>query len=686
MASNSATGTVFELGDWLVDVQSRQLRDLHNPDSTPRTIEPKTMAVLAFLASRPGEVVSMDDIVEHVWGDNPVSDNPVYKCIAKLRKILDAGDKSSRYIETIPKTGYRLLFEPLPIDTDKHEETARRKVLIWVSLCATFLIVAVSGYIWRSNETATHYEISHQKHLSTFPGSHKSPDFSPDGSHIVYVSNRDGVDHLWVMSVDHSDPKQLTFSDQFDTRPRWSPVSEEILFNRSGGIWSVSRTGGNPQLIIADGTNPNWSADGKEFVFERQGEIWRASADGNKQIKVEGVPTLDLELAPRTPAISPNGQSIAFFRASVGPLGDIWTIPVDGGIPKQITFDNAIGGAPVWTTDSKALFYSSQRGGNKTLWRVSTDGGKPVPVLLGPGAASFPALSASGKHVAYSHVQQRYILVMTDLDTGEETELTESSLFIGGPTFSNDDSRIAFFKMVARGFADIFTIQRDGSDMTVVTRDGDSINAIPQWSADDKWIYFYQVVPGMSFRKVPSEGGTSNVVVDDWNWNLEHGAHVDASQKNIVYSRLSRGVPVTTRIRSIETGKENVFGALLDRPRWSADTEHVIGGKFESANNPEGNGVLLCDVNKQQCRRLSQWGLKPQWSADESSIYFVRAYPGGQSLWAVDRHEEAAAKKIADMTPISPIGNFYDISADNQLIWVRLEQSDSEIWLAEFEN
>ena len=679
----------FRLGDWLVDTERRQLTNLRLTPATPITIEPKTLAVLTYLASRYGEVVSMDDIIENVWGDYPVSDNPVYKCIAKLRKIFENGNKKPKYIETITKTGYRLMMEPLPAEepavADKSNSSQDKFKL--AALFLIFLVVILAMVYVFTKETPDQFKILRQTHISAFPGSHKNASISPDETEIAFISNMDGIDHVWQLTLSGDEkPRQLTFGETIDSRPRWSPKGEDILFNRDGDIWSVSPKTKVARRIVADGENANWSVDGQQFVFERQGEIWITSADGSRQKKVEGVPTLDLELAPRMPALSPDGSQIAFFRAAVGPLGDIWIIASEGGKPKRITFDNTIGSAPSWSVDGETIVYSSQRGGNKTLWRVDVEGGEPIAILEGPGEADAPVFSTSGNSIIFNHVQQRYVLLLTDLGNGTEIELLESSQFVGGPSFSSDDGKIAFFKIGKGGFVNVFTIDSNGESLKKVTQDKNSINAIPQWSADDQSIYFYQVVPGMSFRKVSADGGNSETVVDGWDWNLEHGAHVDNSNQKIIYSRLSRGVPVSTRIRQIDSGEEKVFNRLLDRPRWSSKGDVVIGGKFTNANNPEGDGIVICGLESDQCQQLTESGLKPQWSHDESSIYFVRDYPGGQELWTIDRDGQNDARQIGVMEPISPIGNFYDVSANNRLVWVRFEQSDSELWQIDLDN
>ena len=72
-------------------------------------LEPKVTEVLAYLATRPGEVVSRDDIEQAVWPNAQVGYESVTKSIIKLRKALGDDARNPEYIETIPKRGYRLI-------------------------------------------------------------------------------------------------------------------------------------------------------------------------------------------------------------------------------------------------------------------------------------------------------------------------------------------------------------------------------------------------------------------------------------------------------------------------------------------------------------------------------------------------------------------------------------------------
>jgi TolB-like protein len=72
-------------------------------------MEPKVMDVLIALASRPGEVIERTELVNEVWGGRAVTDEPLTRCIAELRRILKDSRREPSYVETVPKRGYRLV-------------------------------------------------------------------------------------------------------------------------------------------------------------------------------------------------------------------------------------------------------------------------------------------------------------------------------------------------------------------------------------------------------------------------------------------------------------------------------------------------------------------------------------------------------------------------------------------------
>jgi DNA-binding winged helix-turn-helix (wHTH) protein len=112
----------FRIADWTVEPQ---LNTLEREGHTLR-LEPKVMQVLACLAGRQGELVTKDRLIQAVWPETFVTDDVLTRCISELRKALNDDPKQPRYIETIPKGGYRLL-PPVQQLTPATQENAPRR-------------------------------------------------------------------------------------------------------------------------------------------------------------------------------------------------------------------------------------------------------------------------------------------------------------------------------------------------------------------------------------------------------------------------------------------------------------------------------------------------------------------------------------------------------------------------------
>jgi transcriptional activator of cad operon len=99
------TETTFHVGDWCVNPASGQIS---RQGATAR-LEARTMQVLLCLAERPGEVVSIDDLLTRAWPDVSVTADSVYQAVTSLRRALGDDPKHPTYIATVPKSGYRLV-------------------------------------------------------------------------------------------------------------------------------------------------------------------------------------------------------------------------------------------------------------------------------------------------------------------------------------------------------------------------------------------------------------------------------------------------------------------------------------------------------------------------------------------------------------------------------------------------
>ncbi len=119
----------FRMGTWLVQPSLNRLSD----GDRVVTLEPRLMDLLTYLASRPGKIVSADDLLETVWHGRVLVDNTIYQAVAHLRKVLGDDIHNPRYIETIAKSRKVSLWTNLSDTSHGHSQLfpAGRARLDW---------------------------------------------------------------------------------------------------------------------------------------------------------------------------------------------------------------------------------------------------------------------------------------------------------------------------------------------------------------------------------------------------------------------------------------------------------------------------------------------------------------------------------------------------------------------------
>src|SRR5581483_4279377 len=145
--------TNFQVGPWTVEAVLNRVRS----NGHVVQLEPKIMQVLRRLAERPGEVVKKEDLIRSVWADTFVTDDVLTRSISELRKVFADDPHRPAFIETIPRTGYRLIapvsaeaaVAPLrssepPLEVRGHQ--SRRSAFIVVACAVT---ITVAAMVWQ---------------------------------------------------------------------------------------------------------------------------------------------------------------------------------------------------------------------------------------------------------------------------------------------------------------------------------------------------------------------------------------------------------------------------------------------------------------------------------------------------------------------------------------------------------
>ena len=239
---------------------------------------------------------------------------------------------------------------------------------------------------------------------------------SPNGKTIAYVlekidrENNRYISNIRLISVKGGTSKQLTSSPARDVSPRWSPDSRYIAFvsNRSGTnqIWIIAVDGGEAWALtnIPTGAySPAWAPDGSAIAFlSRTAEKKNIRTDKNLR------------------SINNNGKEYATdvrivrnlkYRYQTkyfdGKYSHIFTIPINGGKVKQLTYGNYHDSSPAWSPNNKLIAFASNRHGdlhyddNSDIYTISSTGGQPKQLTKDPGPEREPLWSPDGKYICY---------------------------------------------------------------------------------------------------------------------------------------------------------------------------------------------------------------------------------------------------------------------------------------------
>ncbi len=487
------------------------------------------MQVLVELASRPGEVLTKEELIHAVWPNTYVGDDALVRCISELRRVFEDDPRSPHVIQTISKIGYRLIAEvqpasvpvalaqalapappsdpAIPIQPDRRA----RILALSFGLAALIGLLAIGGLALLARiANARDKSVSFRTvPFTTYAGSERQPSFSPDGNQLAFIWNGEkGGDNwnVYVKMAESETPLRLTSKAAEDLSPEWSPDGKFIAFIRhspdGNGVYLVPSIGGPERRIhelhcAIDWDDPglSWSPDGKHLVFP----------DGKSQIhpssivlfSMETMQARELTAPPNTwdgdfgPAISPDGKHIAFIRGADGAARNIYVMDFDGGNQRQLTTLSRLIFGITWTTDSKYIVYSSDVGGTPSLWRVALSGDAPSRLPFGTDNAFTPSIARHGNRLAYSQGSSNWSLMRLDLKSPKlpGTRLVSSTEQDSAPQFSHDGRRVAF-QSWRSGTQEVWVSNSDGSGPQRMTSFNGPITGSPNWSPDDRRLAF----------------------------------------------------------------------------------------------------------------------------------------------------------------------------------------------------
>ncbi|OGD10318.1 MAG: Tol-Pal system beta propeller repeat protein TolB [Candidatus Aminicenantes bacterium RBG_13_62_12] len=259
-------------------------------------------------------------------------------------------------------------------------------------------------------------------------------------SKIVFVSNRDGNDELYMMDYDGAGQTRLTFNAVRDYMPSWSADGRRIAYTsykkESAGLYILDLDQGKYSAVSTRGVN-------------------------------------------FSPAFSPDGRKLAFCSTMDG-NSEIYVADSDGRNIKRLTFGAGIDTAPSWSPTSREIAFTSDRGGTPQIYIMDAEGTNVRRVSFGGNYFDSPAWSPTGDRIVCAcRVDNVFDLYVLNLRTRQFTKLTESNARNESPSWSPDGRHIVFASNL-RGGSQIFCIDYDGTNLRALTSRG--ANKLPDWS------------------------------------------------------------------------------------------------------------------------------------------------------------------------------------------------------------
>lgn len=421
----------------------------------------------------------------------------------------------------------------------------RPAVMLALALCSVGAVVTLMGRL------ASGPQVEQKKvQISTGDASESYPALSPDGKRLAFSSresSRVSAFHVTVRELPSGKPVQLTKGEGNDIAPVWSPDGGTLAFLRvldgKRECVLIPADGGEERRLAdlgpaADETQPapaiSWNPDGKSLIVVQNAEkqlpgLATLAIDTGKLTRTTNPP--EGSAGDSTPAVAPNGGSIAFVRHSQNEGADIFLCDAAGGGLRRLTFDDHGIRGIAWSRDGQDLIYSADRAGGWRIWRVPGYGGSPREYSLSGKQAYYPTVGRNRIVFTDSPTVSAVWRATLNTEPVEERALLRSAGRETMPAWSPDGTRIANISDQT-GSEEIFVSDASGQNRVQITQiKGPRLGRI-RWSPDSKSLIFdLSTDHGWEVHTMPAAPGQKPVRV------LTNGSNASFSRdgKSIYY-------------------------------------------------------------------------------------------------------------------------------------------------------
>ncbi|WP_433974516.1 winged helix-turn-helix domain-containing protein [Tunturiibacter lichenicola] len=485
----------------------------------------QALQVLIVLASEPGRLVTREHLRKVLWPATSFGDfeHGLNAAVNRLREVLGDSAVSPKYIETIPRQGYRFIAAtkveeeqvtslPPAALTEPARPAAKLSLRRWwipLAVAACILIgLACLQLKTRLEEASRLLRIERLAVIpfTSLPGNVTSPAFSPDGSEVAFgwdgETNGAGYD-LYVKVIGSESPLRITRHPSEKLSIAWSPNGSDIAISRvskegASGIFLVPPTGGPERKIYSRSTTYwygkelSWSSDGKYLAFTDHPETSYQTIIlyllSMSTLKVTPVKT-DCKYAV-TPSFAPKGELLAWVCMDQLGSESLRLLNLADGRTTELLKGHEMICGIAWARGGDSILYSSSLI-EGSLWEVVLAHPERAQRLPIGHDVSDVTVSSSGHRLIYLQSSTNTNIWQLDLQASppQAHELIVSSAEQESASISPDGRRITF-ESDRSGALEIWVCDSDGSNVLQLTSFGDRTTGSPRWSPDGGLIAF----------------------------------------------------------------------------------------------------------------------------------------------------------------------------------------------------
>lgn len=604
-------------------------------------LQEQPFRVLIALLERPGRLVTRKDLQKRLWpGDTFVDfDQGLGTAIRKLREALGDSADNPRFIETLPRRGFRFI---APVNghagaaaagpvapSQTQEPSARQNGSRRGGVLVAGVLLGVGALAFLLRPSLSSPRISRIIQM-TNDGRQKLPYMFSGGGRLYFTENVAASCRIVALSAAGGEAVPIETPFQDAQVLGVSRDGSELLFRKftlddeDEPIWAIPVLGGPPRRLgDLKGIEAAWSPDGQEILYIKgyDPHLYVANSDGTDSralVKVPGSP-YDIHW-------SPDGTRIS-FSVEDEKSTMLWEVSANGAHLHPVLPAWRFPGASCngcWTFDGKYLLFDSFRGGPDNIWAIPEKAGffswgrRPVQLTTGPLNVAAPVPSEDGKRIFVMGGKERARLHRYDSESGTWKPFLKG-ISAEHVDFSSDGEWVAY---VSYPDANLYRTKVDGSQKLQLTEPPVKA-AVPRISPDGKTIAYMAKAPGKPWRirLIPFAGGGSRRLTSgDFE---ERGPTWSPDGRSLAFARTQTpGRSYNIVLFDMKTRQISSLPPLAHPfyPRWSPDGRYI-------AATDGFQKVVRFDLGRRKWETLFKASEKhlyePSWSNDGQSIYFV---------------------------------------------------------------